>query len=168
MEYCEERAQHADSSGLYCVRHHCRSHFQDIKDRVAVLSCPFRSGHESGTGQHRPGSSDRRGDGRVEAARQESQGLRGRSCPDLIDLGGIHYHHLFELLGHGSLHLPTGAYCLLIALSRRTRGSRKSGNLKIGVILKQSKKTLTDHTGSAYNADLHLFHNEYIGCATID
>ena len=71
----------------------------------------------------------------------------------------IAHDHALELLGHRSLHLPTRANRFLIGLARRASGCRQSDDLKIGMIFQERQETLTNHTRSANDANLHLFHH---------
>ena len=66
-----------------------------------------------------------------------------------VRIGGVKHRHAGKFFGHRDRHFPALADCLTIAFARRAAGRRKARDFKVRVILKQSEKTLTHHTGGA-------------------
>ena len=77
---------------------------------------------------------------------------------DFFHVGGVQHDHLFNALGHGSLHQPAAADGFLIGFPCAACTGREGNQIKPGVVFQQRDKALADHTGCTDNTNIVLFH----------
>ena len=78
-------------------------------------------------------------------------------CGDLFHLGSVLHHHPLDALGHRGGHGPAAAHSLFIRFACAAARSSQDGPLEPGMVLQQRNKTLTHHTGCAYDTHFILF-----------
>ena len=78
-------------------------------------------------------------------------------CGDLFHLGSVLHHHPLDALGHRGGHGPAAAHSLFIRFACAAARSSQDGQLEPGMVLQQRNKTLTHHTGCAYDTHFILF-----------
>ena len=79
-----------------------------------------------------------------------------------ICISSVNDYHISILCGHFGLKLPARAYSFLVGFSCASRRSGKCCNFKIRMIIKESKESLTYHTGGAYYSNAFFVHNMYL------
>ena len=86
---------------------------------------------------------------------------KGNELLDSCDVLGADNDHVLIFFGQGSGHFPSAVQSLLVGFTRITGRRDQSGDFKIGVILKQGQKTLTNHARCANDADFAFFHSKF-------
>ena len=77
---------------------------------------------------------------------------------DAADIRRVHHHHILDALGQGKGHRPAACQRFLIAHASASAAGGKNGDVKPGMLMQQTDKTLAYHAGSADDANTPFLH----------